>query len=167
MLWLSQQLASANEMDSGGKHGIFKRSFTRNGSPGGATGSDRMEEGKWSPVTSNVMSDVDKGMMEILEHGEIYIREGLNIDISIGKRMEEEAREMDARANETGDRMKVVRRSHDVATKKGTVGLQERDANSGTTVTFIKCWLFFFFPFCFTTSITINNSSYFIFFLLG
>ena len=162
MLWPSQQLVSATQRDSGGKH-----SLTRNGSPADVTGWDRMEEGNRSPVTSKMMSDVDKGMMEILDHRESYIREAVNIDILTGKRMEEETREMDARANETGDRMKVVRRYHDVATKKGTVGLQERDANSGTTVTFIKCWLFFFFPFCFTTTITINNSVSYVFVLFG
>ena len=153
MVWLSQQLVSAMERDSGGIHGMFKHSLTHSLSPGDATGWDRMQEAKRSPV----ISDVDTTMIDILERGNIYIREIVNRYTSTGNRIMEEERKMDARADETGDNLRAVRRWHDVSTTTGTVSRQERDGPSKITVTFTRCVLFLFFPICYHTTIELST----------
>ena len=107
MQWLSQQLVSAMERDSGGIHDIFKHLLTNSRSPGDATGCDRMQKGQGNPV----LFDVDMAMIYILELGDSYIREIVNryIDTSTGNRIMEE-RKMAARADEAGDNLRAVRR---------------------------------------------------------
>ena len=153
MLCLPQQLAYA--MDSGGIHGIFKHSLTDSWSRGDATGRYRMQEGNGSPG----ISDVDMAMIDILERGDIYIREIVNRYTLTENRIMEEERKMGARAEETGDNLRAVRRWHDVSATKGTVGRQERDAPSTITVTFTRCVLFVFIPICFHTTLELSTVS--------